>query len=242
VLATAIVGGQKFEWKSVSVEAIYALSRVEVGGGRISGDGSVGAWAAKAVKDYGVVSMEKHGAHDLTTFSPARARDWGRRGCPDDLEPEAKRHPIKGTALVASWADVKRSIQQGYPVAVCSDQGFRMERDATGRARPQGSWAHCMAIVGVRAAKDGRTEGGFILNSWGDQAHTGPVWPADAPVAGFWADAAVIDRMVRQGDSFALSDVVGFPRRVIPLNWDIRAVPARPLDPFARRNELALAW
>jgi hypothetical protein len=116
-------------------------------------------------------------------------------------------------------ADKKRSIQQGYPVAVCSDQGFTMDRDATGRCRPQGQWMHCMAIIGVRT----NPEGAFILNSWGDNAHTGTVWPADAPVAGFWADASVVDRMMRQGDSFALADVAGFPQRPKPpLDWTVR--------------------
>src|SRR5262245_666502 len=43
--ATAIVGGQSFEWRPVSAEVIYGGSRVDVGGGKISGDGSVGAWA-----------------------------------------------------------------------------------------------------------------------------------------------------------------------------------------------------
>jgi hypothetical protein len=241
VQATAILSGKAFEWKPISVEVIYGGSRVEVGGGRISGDGSVGAWAAKWVKDYGVVAMQRYDAIDLSTFSPARARDMGRAGVPSAIEQLAKEHPVKGTALVKSWIDVKRAIQQGYPVAVCSDQGFAMQRDSTGRARPQGSWAHCMAIIGVRSAAEGRTEGGFILNSWGDQAHTGPVWPADAPVAGFWADASVIDRMVRQGDSFALADVAGFPRRVVPVDWMIRAEPARPLGRVPLLTEFALA-
>lgn len=241
--AVQIAGSKSGTWKPVSVEVIYAGSRVEVGGGRISGDGSIGSWAAKWVKDWGVVPMEKHGAVDLTTFSPGRAREWGRRnaGVPDPLEPLAREHPVKGTALVTTWAECKRAIGQGYPVVVCSDQGFRMERDATGRCRPQGSWAHCMLICGYRPGAD---EGGFILNSWGDQAHTGPVWPADAPVAGFWADANVIGRMLSQGDSFALSDVVGFPAK--PLNWFIhndRPARVRPLDLFAlTRPEVSLSW
>lgn len=243
VQATAISNGAAFEWKPVSVEVIYAGSRVEVGGGRISGDGSVGAWAAKWCKDYGIVSMEKHGATDLTTFSPSRARQWGARGrgVPDALEPLAKTHPVKSTALVRTAAEGKKALQQGYPIAVCSDQGFTMERDAQGRARPQGQWNHCMAIIGYRAAKDGRSEAFFILNSWGDQAHTGPVWPADAPVAGFWADANVVNRMLSQGDSFALSDVVGFPGRKVNLDWFVKAEPRRVRE-FDPKAAFALAW
>lgn len=240
VQAVQILGGSKEQWKPLSVEVIYGASRVDVGGGRISGDGSVGAWAAKAVQTVGAAPMEKIGGVDLTTFSPARAREYGRTGVPSAVKDVAKAHPVKGAALVTSWADVKRSIGQGYPVAVCSDQGFTMERDATGRCRPQGNWSHCMMICAARTAKDGRAEGGFILNSWGDQAHTGPVWPADAPVAGFWADADVIGRMVKQGDSFALSGFSGFEKRVIPLNWDVRATPKRdPIDVFADRFALA---
>jgi hypothetical protein len=176
--------------------------------------------------------MEQVGGHDLTSYSPSRARSWGRTGVPDDLEPVARQHPVKSTALVKSWQDVDRAIRQGYPVVVCSDQGFTMDRDREGFASRQGTWAHCMAIVG---AKGGRRPGGFILNSWGDSAHTGPRVPDDAPPAGFWADADTIDRMVRQGDSFALSDVQGFPNRKLP-PWFVAAPrrdPARFTDLFA---------
>src|SRR5438552_3544002 len=83
-------------------------------------------------------AMQKYASADLTTFSPTRARDFGRRGVPADIAAAAKEHPVKGCALVKTRPDVKRAVLQGYPVAVCSDQGFRMERDSTGRCRPQG--------------------------------------------------------------------------------------------------------
>ncbi len=244
LLAAMISLGTAAEWKPVSVEVIYGISRVEIGGGRISGDGSVGKWAADGIKTYGVVAMEKHGSIDLTEFSPSRARSFGRSGVSKELETLAKQHPVKNTALVTSWADVKRAVQQRYPVAVCSDQGFTMERDRDGFCKPQGTWNHCMCIIGVRG---GQRPGGFILNSWGDQAHTGPTWPADAPVAGFWADANVIDKMVRQGDSFALSEAVGFPQRK-PNDWFIQLprpkhdlILLRANDLAAVRNDWALA-
>lgn len=245
VQATAIARGAAFEWKPISVEVIYAGSRIEVGRGRISGDGSIGAWAKEWCQSKGgIVAMENHGSVDLSTFSPARARLWGRTGVPDDLEPQARQHPVKGCALVKSWTDVKKAIQQGYPVAVCSDQGFTMTRDATGRARPQGTWPHCLCLCGVRAAADGRSEAGFLLNSWGDAAHTGGVWPSDMPVAGFWADADVIDRMVRQGDSFALADVAGFPARKPLPDWFVERRPERfrlhPVISF--KSEVSLSW
>ncbi len=216
-LAVQVAAGRAEEWKPVSVEVIYGGSRVEVGGGQIRGDGSVGAWAAKWCSSQGgLVPMEKVGGADLTTFDPQRARLYGSKGVPDDVEAVAKVHPVRSTALVKTWSDVKRSIQQGYPVAVCSGQGFSMTRDSNGFARAQGSWPHCMAIIGIRNQP---REGGFILNSWGDSAHTGGVYPEDQPIAGFWADASTIDRMVGEGDSFALSDAVGFPARKVPIDW-----------------------
>ena len=39
---TAIASGAAFEWKPASAEVIYAGSRIDVGGGQIRGDGSVG--------------------------------------------------------------------------------------------------------------------------------------------------------------------------------------------------------
>jgi hypothetical protein len=102
-----------------------------------------------------------------------------------------------------------------------------------------------MAITGVRTLPDGKVQF-FILNSWGNSAHTGPVSPSDAPVAGFWADAAVVDDMLSQGDSFALSEVTGFPARKVPVDWFSLAEPKRPAAVpkflFAQKPEAVLAW
>jgi hypothetical protein len=232
-LAGAILSGGAFEWKPVSVEVIYGGSRVEIGNGKIRGDGSVGAWAARWLKEYGVVPMESVAGVDLSNYSPARAREYGSRGVPKAVEDVARKFPVKGVALVKTWADVKRAMGQSYPVAVCSDQGFTMQRDSTGSCRASGTWNHCMCIAGYRKLPNG-TEQGFILNSWGDHAHGGPVDPPDAPMCGFWADSRTIEGMVRQGDSFALADIVGFPARKIPIDWFIKAdvAPARKLLPL----------
>jgi hypothetical protein len=249
VQATAIAAGQRFEWKPNAVEAIYAGSRVEVGQGRIRGDGSLGSWAAQWMKSRGgMIPMEKFGQYDLTTFSPARARQWGYSGVPDSLESVARQHAVKGTALVTSALDVKRAIAQGYPVAVCSNVGFNNRdggigtRDAQGFCVARGSWPHCMCFIGWR---NGPRPGALCLNSWGDQAHKGPVWPEDMPVAAFWVDESTVDRMVRQGDSFALGDVVGFPARRVQPDWFVEAQPRperfRP-DRFAHFAERSLAW
>ncbi|AWM41774.1 hypothetical protein GobsT_71220 [Gemmata obscuriglobus] len=243
VQATAIAQGASFEWKPVSVEVVYAGSRIDVGKGQIRGDGSLGRWACEYVgRVGGIAPMERIGSTDLTTFSPARAREWGARGIPAEVSAVARQHPVKGAALVKSAADVKRAIAQGYPVVVCSDVGFDNRdgsvgtRDAQGFCTPRGTWPHAMCFI---AWRNGSRPGVLCLNSWGDSAHGGPVWPEDQPRAAFWIDEAVADRMVRQGDSFALSDVQGFPARRVPIDWIIRTQErhrAPALDTFA------LAW
>ena len=115
------------------------------------------------VRDYGVV-RGRHGSHDLSLYDENRCRDFGRRGVPDDLEVLAKEHPVRGVVNVRSWEECRAAIRNGYPVLVCSSQGFTMERDAEGFCNPRGRWYHAMAVVGVRG---GERPGGFLLNSWG---------------------------------------------------------------------------
>jgi len=215
-LAAEVLAGEPESVRDICQEVIYAGSRVEVGGGRIRGDGSVGAWAAEFVKRWGVIDRAIYGAYDLTTYEEARCRAWGKTGVPDDLEPEVRKHPVQSITMVKTWDQAKQALASGYGIAVCSNQGFRMSRDAEGFARPSGSWAHCMSLLGYQT---GRREGGWICNSYGPNAHTGPVGAGNPPTCGFWADAATVDQMLQQGDSWAFSAVEGFPAR--RLNWYI---------------------
>lgn len=227
-------GGPAKEFKPLVQEVIYGGSRVEIGGGRISGDGSVGAWAAQFVAQWGVVPRGSNiDGFDLTTYSESRCRQWGREGVPAKLETVARQSPVKGTALVKTAEEAEKAIRQGYAIAVCSNQGFASTRDADGFARAQGSWAHCMAIIGVRK---GSRPGFFIQNSWGSNWIRGPRFPADAPAGGFWAEWSVVERMLRQGDSWAFSDAVGFPSREL-IDW-FSVVPAVPLHASNRKAEL----
>jgi hypothetical protein len=208
------LGGEAEEFRPISSESIYALSRVEVGGGRVSGDGSVGAWAAEAVRRYGVLPRAVLGAHDLTQFDPRRARQWGARGLPDELEPAARRHPVRTVSLVRSFGEARAAIANGYPVAVCSGQGFTLTRDRDGFCAPRGRWMHCMTFI---AAGGGRRPGLCCLQSWGPDVPGGPVGVGDHPRCAFWVDAEVADRMLGMGDSWALSAFAGFPAR--RLDW-----------------------
>jgi len=212
-LCAEIASGDPDGFAPICQEIVYAGSRVEVGGGRLRGDGSVGAWAAEFVRRWGVVERGVHGRHDLSRYDAAACRVLGKTGVPNDLEPECRRHPVAGVARVLRFDEACRALAAGYGIAVCSNQGFGMRRDADGFAPVRGNWSHCMALVGYR--RRGRA-GGFILNSWGPTAHTGPVGPGNPPAGGFWADAVVVDAMLRQGDSWAFSRVEGVPARRVP--------------------------
>jgi len=224
--AQIALNGTNEELKDIAEEVTYGGSRVEVGKGRIRGDGSVGAWAAQFVQQYGVISRDKHGKYDLTAYDPNRCRAWGQSGVPNDLEAVVREHPVKDITQIKTTDDLKKALAQGYGVAVCSDQGFSMQRDSRGVAQPRGSWAHCMCIDGYH------TDGGklyfHIENSWGANAHTGPAGWGNPSTAGFWADGAVVQRMLAAGDTWAFSGVKGFPAR--ESEWFVRLQIKREAD------------
>jgi len=204
----------------LATEPVYALSRVEVGGGRISGDGSVGAWAAKAVRDWGMILRGVHGRYDLSEYSESLSRQWGRTGLPDDLEPVARQKPIRGVALVRTGQEAWDAGGSGYPVPVCSNRGFTSRYDQ-GFCDPSGSWNHCMVFRGrVTARRGGRLVRALpCQNSWGGYIQGERSYEdadgnrRELPEGCFLVDLEVADRMLRQADSFAVSSIEGFPRR-----------------------------
>jgi hypothetical protein len=73
-----------------------------------------------------------------------------------------------------------------------------------------------MCFIG---ATGGRRPGLCCLQSWGATTPGGPVGFGEHPACAFWVDADVAERMLRQGDSWALSAFDGFPAR--RLDWVI---------------------
>lgn len=200
----------------IAEEVTYGGSRVEIGKGRLGrGDGSVGAWAAQYVQKFGVVSRgpQINGKYDLSKYDINRCRQWGNTGVPADLQAVAHQHPVKDITLVKTWGEAKRALSQGYGIAVCSNQGFSMQRDQRGVARAQGSWGHCMCIDAYHIDGANGAEFAHIENSWGANAMTGPVGWGNPSGAGFWAESKVVERMIQAGDTWAFSGVVGFPAR-----------------------------
>lgn len=193
-----------------ATEDIYAGSRVQIGGGRLgNGDGSIGAWAARYVNEYGALARQKYGSVDLSKYSGSRARSWGRAnaGVPAALIPYAKKHPILTVSQVTNYEQCRDLIANGYAITIASNQGFSSARDSEGFARPQGSWAHQMSILAVD--DEYKRPGVLVQNSWG-------IWNGgpkrhDQPDGSFWVDADEIERRIlSQGDSWAFSGYEGF--------------------------------
>ena len=199
------------DFKQTATEAVYGMARVDVGGQRGSySDGAVGAWAAKAVSTLGTVSRDVVGPYDGN-----RAKEWGAKGVPQDVMAKAGAHKVKTASLVSTYAELEDALANGYPVTVCSNQGFSLTRDADGFCRAKGSWAHCMLIVGVRA--DGR-DGACIFQSWGSDVPSGPL-ALDQPPNSFWAERSVVEDMLSMRDSWSLSSFEGYPSQTLPDHW-----------------------
>lgn len=208
----------------IATEPLYAFSRVEVGGGRIRGDGSIGAWAAKAVMNYGNLQRKKYGSIDLTNYSGNRARSWGapRAGVPDELEPTAREYPIRMAPLVTTEDEAASSLYNMYPIPVCSGQGFTTTRDRYGFCDPRGSWAHCMVARAIARLKRGNkiVLAVVIQQSWGESpTGTNKVTTENGrevtlPQGCFAVEFDVFVRMLRQRDSFAPAGPEGFVPRM----------------------------
>lgn len=208
-----VLGNAQEELRDICEEVTYAGARVDVGKGRIRGDGAVGAWAAKYLtEEGGFVDRGVHEGIDLSTYDPNRCRSWGNTGAPAAIKALAKQHNIRTTTMVKSWEEAKKALAQGYGIGVCSDIGFEGTRDANGVIPARGSWNHCMCLDGYHTHTDGK-EYGHIQNSWGANYHRGPVGWGNPNTAGFWTHATTIDRMLKQNDSWAYAGVNGFKAR-----------------------------
>lgn len=203
----------------VLAASIYAFSRCEVRGGpNLGGDGSYGAAAAKAVTDYGTLHLgQRYGKQLFSDQNGSRERAWGRTGVPDELEPFAHQHRVHNVTLVQSFADAAKAIQNGYPVAVCSSQGFSMTLK-DGYLTPMGSWNHCQMFLGVRWEPHPAL---YCENSWGNCYSGTPdaSLPKPFQFSGGWMRSEICDRMLAGEDSFALAGYEGFKARKLPDHW-----------------------
>jgi hypothetical protein len=200
------------DYQESDTEWIYGASR-KVAGILGTPDGSYGAAAIKAMMELGTVSRPMLGT-DNGGYSGPRAKLWGDVGPPDAVVSQAAPYLLGLGAQVQSWAGLVAALTNGYPVTICTEQGFSLVRDAQGFCALEGTWGHCMLIAGVRFDRPGAC----ILQSWGPDMPTGPT-SLDQPSWSFWVDRPVIESILSEGDSWALSKSAGFHRRYLPASW-----------------------
>lgn len=209
------------EFKELSQEAVYALSRVEIGKGIFrGGDGSLTSYTAQAVQRFGVLPRGTYGNVDLSEYSETRCRQWGETGLPDDLEEIAKQSPVKQFTYCRSTDEVIKALRQDYPISIGSMIGVSATRDRNGLAKWDRSWSHCMCINGYTPKNGGMFH---FVNSWGETYHRGPAGPGDPPEGGFWLSKTDLARALkdRNTECIAFSDAVGFPNRKI--DWTVKS-------------------
>jgi len=209
--------------------AIYGGSRVESRGKPGDGarpyggysDGSTGYHAAKWLKEWGVIYKRQYPSRDCTISNPDIEREMGAYGCGGEgdqgrLDAEAKKTPCLYVTRVQKWDELVAALTSGHPVTIASSQGFSKTLDRDSFAAPQGVWMHQMAVIGLRADRPGAA----IINSWGAYlTYTAPRYPHDLPDGVFWCDRAVMERILAQGDSWAISEVAFKYRDINHLEW-----------------------
>lgn len=235
VLLNEIASGEPEIWPGAELcpEVTYIGSRVEVNNGRSPiqptrrdrfGDGSVGAWACQFLNGWGIVKRDRYGSTDLTRYDPAWVRANQFKGIPDEIEQEARQHPITTGAKLNSFADVWAALGARKGLYMCSRLGFAMQADAEGYAIPNDEWGHCMCWRG-RFVHPRRGKSVIVQNSWRNPDGS-VTWPGPNRVtvetidrgpillpegcAAFTQD--VVEAIVREQDSFALAGLSGWKR------------------------------
>lgn len=218
------LGGDRATFKSTTVsELIYACSRIEIGKGQLGNQaGSIGAWAAEAVRKYGAIARGVYEVagikYDYTNYSGTLADKLGSRGygVPDPMESLTKEHLVHSTGLISTYEEARDSIYNGYPIVVCSQVGFISARDSEGFAKASGSWPHAMVFMGM---DDEFRRPGLLCDNrtWGDKWITGPT-RHEQPGGTFWVDAETVNKMLKYKDSFNASQYDGYPDQASKLS------------------------
>jgi hypothetical protein len=199
-------------YEETDTEFVYGIARYVAGMLGSKEDGCYGAAAVKAMTTIGEVSREQLGSDGV--YSGARAKAWGTDGIPSDMVAKASPYRLGSAALVSTWNELVAALNNGYPVTICTEQGFKLQRDPDGFCKASGTWGHCMLIAGVRFDR----EGACIIQSWGPDQPAGPT-ALDQPSFSFWAERDVIERILGEGDSWALSKAPAFKVRELPPAW-----------------------
>lgn len=213
-----LVRSENEQFKFPATEWSYGAARRLVGRGRLgNSDGCVGSWIVEASFQHGTLWREKYGEHDLSTYSGQRAKSWGYKSLPLELEQTADQWQLSERGIQAkSYEDVRDAVANLYGVFICSQVGFGDKRDSEGFLKPKGTWSHGMGVIA--SDDNSRRPGSCLYNQWPKSWVSGPT-RLGQPQPSFWVDAEVIDRMCRAGDTWIIPGINGIQKQ--PIIWDI---------------------
>lgn len=224
----------KDKFEKVATEPIYGGGRVEIGGGRLFGAGMVVAWAIDWGKRWGLLPRRRYGEIDLTRYDGNRADAWGRprNGCPDIIEPEAKKYPIITCSLVQGnqkYEQCRDAIYNKAIIVTGSNQLFSQSRGRDGFITPSGRGGHSTRYNGF--TDNDRRPGIWYDNSWGSSYHVGPemvTLPSGTemkvPKGGGFIDADEFDRIHRnpQDEVWVISKTTAYVINPAPDIYQIK--------------------
>lgn len=203
-LQTVLIGaGRRAKFRASSHAWPYFLARRE-GGMLGSGDGVPGGYIPPVMAKYGNLFAEEAG--DTGDYGPGSddlAVRWGgRSGAPAEMFAKAEDNKVGADLVrVRTFQEMADGFAAGGVGLVSSLRGFTMQRDANGMCRPQGQWAHYMAVSGVGVLKSGQAFAA-IDQSWGSNTPSGPLLEDGRfPDYTFGADRDTVERdMIRGGE------------------------------------------
>jgi hypothetical protein len=179
------------------------------------GQGMSCSQAARFVSEEGGILLRKdYGFIDLSVYDGSLGASWGRKGVPDSVEKEGRRHGVNTVSLVVSVEEARDALSNGYALSVCSGVGFSSRRDENGYANRKGSWSHAMAWIGCNDTKKHGGPGFLVQNSWGKWNGGGKKF--EQPDGSFWINYDVAASMLSARGAWVFSDVNGFPPRKLP--------------------------
>lgn len=215
--------GEKFPGTPAS-EPIFGGGRIEIGKGRLgtynprngAHDGLVVGWGLDWVMKYGIIIREVYKdlmgvTLDLTKPDDQLAEKWGTPGVgvPDFLEPIAKLMPVEDAAPIKSVEEGRDAIYNGEPLFGGSNMtpDPNRPRDSKGYIALPFGGGHATVFDGF----NDQEEWVFYNNaSW--YPVDGPN-PDNFPVYGGKVSYKTFDRMLRQGEWYALSSIKGMPNQ-----------------------------
>lgn len=219
LLAVQQAANQRHELRRAYPPYVYGASRVWIGKGKVGGgDGSIVAWAVQGIEDdtIGILAWDDP---DVPQYAGSVAKLWGARGPPAKFKEVASTRVIKLASPVRSGKEARDAICNGYPVPFGAMFGSNTIKPKDGRmvARWDTRWAHAMVMVAYDGSLGAGKEYLYVLNSWGEDAHPKPM--QGEPPGGFWITLADADRICRDGDAWAISNLDGFVARNV-IDWD----------------------